>query len=175
MALLQLEAARDFIMSDKLKIFNFKSEKILEFPCKDDTSNIRNVKQFIDDEESMALSDLSRIQVFWLFSALPVPDDVLVKDLLDQKAELYYLLPQLAKVQATGSGNTFILDMAWTFEGVLWAPSFHLFSGETMVFSKTKNFFGRTTEKRCLRLTAGRKPDVFRIPNRGRFAVLRNK
>ena len=111
MAILQLEAARDFIMSDKLKIFNFKSEKILEFPCKDDTSNIRNVKQFIDDEESMALSDLSRIQVFWLFSALPVPDDVLVKDLLDQKAELYYFLPQLAKVQATGSGNTFILDM----------------------------------------------------------------
>ena len=165
-------------MSDYLKVFDSKSEETFEFPCSDGKSNILDVKKFIKAEEALSENlDPSRIKIFWLFAALP--DDVLVKDLLDQKAELYVSLPQLVQVQATGSGNTFILlkwrRRMWTFAGVLWAPSLYLFLGDTMVFSKTKNFFGRVTERRCLRLTAGRNPDAFSIPNRGRFAVLRNK
>ena len=116
-----------------LKIVNFKSddeEPPFEFECSDDKSTVLDVKKFINDEEALDLEDLTTIKIYWLFGILQ--DDVLVKDLLDQKAELYVSLPQFAEITATG--NTFIL-LSWIF-----ATPFYLFSGETIVFSKTKNF-----------------------------------
>ena len=154
-------------MAEFLKIVNFKSEgdEPYEFEYSDAKSTIFNVKQFINDEESLDLGeeDLKFINIYWLCVALQ--DDILVKDLLDQKAELYVSLPQFAEITATG--NTFIL-LSWIF-----ATPFYLFSGETIVFSKTKNFFGRTT-KRSLPLDPG-STEKFRIPNRGKFAVMRNR
>ena len=89
-------------MANYLQIVNFKSEEEepFEFECSDEESTILDVKQFINEEESLGLTDLTGIKIYWLFVALQ--DDVLVKDLLDKKAELYVSLPQFASIEATG-------------------------------------------------------------------------
>ena len=89
-------------MANYLQIVNFKSEdeEPFEFECSDEKSTIFDVKQFINEEESLGLTDLTGIKIYWLFVALQ--DDVLVKDLLDKKAELYVSLPQFASIEATG-------------------------------------------------------------------------
>ena len=94
-------------MADYLQIVNFKSEdeEPFEFECSDEKATILDVKQFINEEESLGLTDLTGIKIYWLFVALQ--DDVLVKDLLDEKAELYVSLPQFASIEATGKTFTF--------------------------------------------------------------------
>ena len=89
-------------MANYLQIVNFKSEdeEPFEFECSDEESTIFDVKQFINEEESLGLTDLTGIKIYWLFVALQ--DDVLVKDLLDKKAELYVSLPQFTSIEATG-------------------------------------------------------------------------
>ena len=92
-----------------LKIVNFKSddeEPPFEFECSDDKSTVLDVKKFINDEEALDLEDLTTIKIYWLFGILQ--DDVLVKDLLDQKAELYVSLPQFAEITSTGNTLTIL-------------------------------------------------------------------
>ena len=151
-----------------LKIVNFKSddeEPPFEFECSDDKSTVLDVKKFINDEEALDLEDPTSIKIYWLFGILQ--DDVLVKDLLDQKAELYVSLPQFAEITSTGNTLTIL-----KFADFLCNWHFFFFLDETFVFSKTKGLFG--TRKRCLQLFPGC-TESFRIPNRGKFAVMRNK
>ena len=92
-----------------LKIVNFKSddeEPPFEFECSDDKSTVLDVKKFINDEEALDLEDPTSIKIYWLFGILQ--DDVLVKDLLDQKAELYVSLPQFAEITSTGNTLTLL-------------------------------------------------------------------
>ena len=92
-----------------LKIVNFKSddeEPPFKFECSDDKSTVLDVKKFINDEEALDLEDLTTIKIYWLFGILQ--DDVLVKDLLDQKAELYVSLPQFAEITSTGNTLTLL-------------------------------------------------------------------
>ena len=92
-------------MADHLKIFNFKNEKEpYTFKFSDDKSTILDVKKFIKDKERLTVTDLSTMKIYWWI--VPMPDDVLVKDLIEKEAELYVLLPQMAKI--TASGKNFV-------------------------------------------------------------------
>ena len=140
----------------KLEIIDFKSkgEDPLTFEPLDDKATILDVKRFVNQQEGLALEsddEMTGIKIYWFFVLLQ--DDVKVKDLLDQKEaelELYYSLPQY---NCSGAGGP---------------PT-----GETMVISKKKNFFGKS-KIRCLQLQTGRN-EVFKIPKKGKFAVARNK
>ena len=135
-------------MAEFLKIVNFKSEgdEPYEFEYSDAKSTIFNVKQFINDEESLDLEeeDLKLINIYWLCVALQ--DDVLVKDLLEQKAELYVSLPQFAEITATG--NTFIL-LNWILVGVLWAPTFVCFQVKLLSSPRQKTFLDERPKGLC--------------------------
>merc|ERR1712062_498108 len=81
---------RDFRMARSLKIISFTSEdnaEPYEFEFTDDKSTILDVKKFIKRKEALVLGDeeVKLIKIFWL--VVPLPDELLVKDLLDQKAE----------------------------------------------------------------------------------------
>ena len=98
------EPSRVFIMAKYLRIFNFTSEEPpYQFDYNDATSTILDVKKFINKYDHLGretLSEISEIKIYWMFVALQ--DDVLVKDLLDQDAELYALLPEFGPITATG-------------------------------------------------------------------------
>ena len=104
-------------MAKSLKIINFTSEdnaEPYEFEFTDDKSTILDVKKFINRKDALALDDegVKLIEIFWL--VVPLPDEILVKDLLDQKAEpdLYVRLPHAADVTVNvsnqPSGKNFI-------------------------------------------------------------------
>ena len=134
---------------NKLEIIDFKSEvgeKPYEFEWSDDKATILDVKEYINQKEG--LDDVTNIQIYWFFMLLQ--DDIKVKDLLDQKKaelELYVSLPQFGPITSTR---------------------------DTIVFSKKMNVFGKYSKKRCLQLHPGTK-EVFKIPNQGKFAVVRNQ
>ena len=133
----------------KLQIIDFKSEegeKPYEFEWSDDKATILDVKEFINQKDG--LDDVTNIKIYWFFMLLQ--DDIKVKDLLDQEKadlELYVSLPQFGPIVSTR---------------------------DTIVFSKKMNVFGKYSKKRCMQLRPGQK-EVFKIPNRGKFAVVRNK
>ena len=136
-------------MAKRLQLIDFKSqgdEKPLEFDCSDENATILDVKRVIDKEEGLKLKDLSKITIYWQFALLQ--DDISVKDLLDQNvSELNFSLPQYASITS---------------------------DKETMVFSKGKNIFNQGVNKACLKLHPGC-AEEFRIPARGKFAVLQSK
>ena len=136
-------------MAKRLQLIDFKSqgdEKPLEFDCTNGYSTILDVKRFVDKKEGLKLKDLTKIKIYWEFT--PLHDDVSIKELLDQNvAELYVSLPHY------GSFKT---------------------NEEILVFTKEKNIFNQGYDKKSLKLHPGCTME-FKIPEGGKFAVIRNK
>merc|ERR1712062_865676 len=97
--------------------------------------------------------EVKLIKIFWL--VVPLPDELLVKDLLDQKAEpeLYVRLPHAADVTVNVSNQS----------GEAFVPH------QTFLLSQT--FFGG---KNCIPIDGG-ETKTFTIPRMGKFAISRRK